>query len=101
MPRERPSALESRVRATLVARLNDLLDATEECSSRLAFARQHNLPESTVYAWFSGSREPTLTGLLILTQAFGLGTIEELLGPLPSRALVEDRWPIRLPEPAA
>lgn len=42
------------------------------------------LSEGTIYNLERGLRSPTLETLLSLTWAMGLGSVEQLLGPLPS-----------------
>lgn len=76
------SLWESRVRATFVDRVADLRGTM----TIQDLADEAGLAHSTVAAWLSGRREPKLTGLVALASALHLGSLEELLGELPSQA---------------
>jgi DNA-binding XRE family transcriptional regulator len=78
-----PRRDEARDRAAFAERLSRLL-AERQDLTRAALARKARLSESEIYALADGRRSPNLTTLLALRQGLSLGSIEELLGPLPS-----------------
>jgi hypothetical protein len=80
----------ARVRAAFAARLRELVnDRPEMTHGKLSKAS--GLPPGTIEAYLRGLRVPSLTNLLALTRGLGLGSIEQLLGPLPSQTFPDQQ----------
>ncbi len=84
---ERRRSLSARELARFGARLRKLReDSSVERLSQRELARRTGLSPTTISELEDGRHEPRLGTLLALAEGLGIGSIEELLGPMPSRA---------------
>ena len=75
-----------RERAIFGERLAQLL-AASPLGSQSELARRSGLAESQISALLRGTRnDPSLSTLLALKKGLRLGSVEELLGPMPSES---------------
>lgn len=79
---------EPRLTARQLARVADRLkELRGSAMSQRELARRTGLSPRTIGQLEQGRHEPRLGTLLALRGALGVGSIEELLGPMPSTAL--------------
>lgn len=83
--------------ARQLARVGERLRELRKVSQR-ALAQQTGLSPGTISQIELGRHEPRLGTLLALQGALGVGSIEELMGPMPSTVLesigLEDENPV-------
>lgn len=83
---------EPRLTARQLARVAERLkELRGSAISQRELARRTGLSAGTIGQIEQGRHEPRLGTLLALRRALGVGSIEELLGPMPSTALKEVR----------
>lgn len=84
---ERRRSLTARELARFGARLRELREENSvERLSQRELARRTGLSPTTISELEDGRHEPRLGTLLVLAEGLAVGSIEELLGPMPSRA---------------
>lgn len=77
----------ARMTARQLARVAARLRELRGDESQRGLAERSGLSPTTIGELEKGQHEPRLGTMLVLRDAFGLGSIEELVGPMPSKVL--------------